>query len=362
MTLRRDGRPTALRHRIRLAARTACTLLAATGLTALGTVNDPASAYAVHSDATMFVMDLDGTIDVRNLVTGTSTVLQDYIHGLPVDMTFNPAGTEVFFVDVIDGSVGMASTVTYAPLGSVTICERPDYLALDSATNTLYADCSADNGVPNEVDVINVANPGAPTLIARIPFPDRPYEMLADPAMNTLYVSTDQGIEEVSTASNTIEGLLPVPGGSLSVANDPTLMYDASGSDVYVIDLSYTAFVRTIPVPGGANVSAVCPSSNTLYVSGSGGTSQLYMGGGEITATYPVAVDEPTGGEGLALSPDCTTLYETTQLSYPSSIAAINTATGAVSTISPGIGYLTALGVTNVPQSVRINPRPLAQH
>lgn len=311
---------------------------------AMATFAAPASAALTTTK--VFVTDTNGSLGVLTPAGGAPTLLNDHLNGIPVDLIANPNGNVLYYVDTVNDGIGTVDTRTYADLGYATVCDRPQSAALDATRSTLYVSCNGSNGgADSAVDVVNVADPTKPTVVARIPFASWPTQLVVDPAIGLLFVDAGNGITEVSTATNKIVGAIAVAPGSLSVSADSPTLYDAVGNDVYAVDLTDNEVFQAIFVPQGATSSALCATNDTLYVSG-GGTSQINLNTGAITRTYPVS-----GGD-LALSADCAALYEVTGRT----VVSIATSTGVTTALPAPTNGITAMAVATV--SLVLRPHP----
>lgn len=318
--------------------------IAAATIVAMATFVPPASAAL--TTLKVFVTDTNGSLGVITPGGGTA-LLDDHLNGIPVDLTANPNGNVLYYVDTVGDGIGAVDTHTYADLGYVRVCDRPQSAALDAARSRLYVSCNGSNGgVDSSVVVVDVSDPTRPTVAAKIPFASWPTRMAVDPALGLLLVDVGNAVDEVSTATNTIVGAVAVAPGSLSVSTGSPVFYDAVGNEVYATDLTDGEVFQAVYVPQGATSSALCANNDTMWVSGGGGTSQVNLDTGAITRTYP------TSGGDLALSADCATLYEVSGRS----VVSIATATGATTSIPAPTNGITAMAVAAVPYVLRPFP------
>lgn len=314
----------------------ALALAAATGL-AVTIGATPASALV--SQTKVFVADVNGSVGVLNATTGSTTFKGDYLGGIPVDMVANPNGNFLYYVDTMDDGIGVLDTAAESALGWVQVCDRPQSAALNPSTATLYVSCNGSNGgTDSAIDVVDVGNPNALRVTATVALPSWPYQAVADPAMNLLLVDQANGIAEISMATNKQVGFVQVAPGSLSLSPTSPVLYDATGNDVYGIDLTDGEVFQGIPLAMGAGSAALCAIANTLYVVGNGGISQINLATSTVTRTYPVT------GSNLQLSADCGTAFVVSG----NSVVALNTATGATTTTPSPTHGITAMAVATV--------------
>ena len=334
------------RLRSRLFTLGVATALATTGVTAMGAAVTPASATI--TDTVLYVGDIDGGLSTINVTTGSHTYNDNY-SGIPVQLIANPAGTTLYDVDVMDDYAETYDTRTATPLGGIGTCNRPEAESLNSASNVLYVSCNdSQGGVDSEVEAINVANPSAPALAATIPIASEPGASLADAAVGNLYVDDANGITVVSMANNSVKQTLALPAGNLTDSPNGYLLADSYGNTVYIINATLNLLVGEINVAGGAGSTVICSSGLTMYTSGNV-ISEIDLTSDSVVRTFP------TNGWGLQLTPDCSTLYEV----YGTDVDAVNTSTGAVSTVyDDGEKDPTAFTLAEVPVTYIIRPTP----
>jgi hypothetical protein len=335
------------RLRARLLALASSTVLATGGLTALGAATDPAAASVLHTR--VFVADVNGGLGVYDATSGTQTFMDDHLGGLPLDLVADPNGTTLYEIDTMDDQVGVFSAQTYAGLGGVGVCNRPQYGALDTATQTLYVSCNTSNGgVDVEVDAVNVSNPASPVLTARIPFATQPTTMAVDTATNTLFVNDTTGIARVSTITNTVLSQTGVPTGWLALNPSGTVVYDATGTMLYLITANNGSVFASIPMPVGAGSMALCPSSGIMYIAGTNVTTLFNTSTLKSVGSYPLT------GVDLAVSPNCSQLFEVNS----SSVETVNTTTGAIGNTTFPTNEILTMAVANVPITLIYHPSP----
>lgn len=322
------------------------TALATTGLTAVGAAVTPASASV--TDTVLYLADVDGGLRQINVTTGTQSYNPNY-SGIPEGLVANPAGTMLYDIDTIDDYAGGFATQTNTGTGGISTCNRPQDESLDSASSVLYVACNnTQGGNDSEVEAINVSNASDFTLAATIPFGTEPGALLADAAVGNLYVDDGNGIAVVSMATNSVTQTLALPAGSLTDSPNGYLLADAYGNTVYIINTTLNLVVYTINVPGGVGSSVICSNGLTMYTSGNV-ISKIDLETNSVVATLP------TNGWGLQLSPDCSTLYEV----YDTGVEALNTSTGALTTILSDDGPdPTAFTLAEVPVTLIYHPTP----
>jgi hypothetical protein len=226
----------------------------------------------------------------------------------------------------------------------------PTSEALDSATGMLYVGCiGGEGGVGATVDVVDVNDPSSYTDVASIPLADTPRQELLDPALGVMFVNVDASVYEVSLTTNTVEGVLPIPAGTLTLNPDEPVLYDAAGNTVYAMSLTNGSVFEAIPVPDGAASTAICSNGQTMYVSGNA-TSVINLSTASVVNTFPES------GGGLTLSSDCGTLYEMDSTYVESINTASGTVTGTVSNDNQGV--LLGFAVVSVPQHYIYRPTP----
>lgn len=337
------------RLRTRLVTLAVSTVVASAGVTTISAMTMAAQASA--GDTMLYVANIDGGLATVDATNGTQTYDENAVGGIPVQLTVGSNGSLLYEVDMMDDYVGALSTINDAGATGASVCDRPEAESLDASSGTLYVTCNSSNGGSDaEVDVVNVDNLNQFTVTARIPFSTEPGNLLADASNGILYVNDAYGIAEVSIASNSIVGTIYVPTGALTLSPNGLVLYDSTGTDVYGISTVLASPFEGVSVSGGAGSSVICQNGQSLFTSGSY-TSEISIGGSgfAVVKTFPVS------GWGLSLSPDCSTLYEV----VGNNVEAINTSSGAISTVYQGGAQdVTAFTVGVAPPRLIYVPHP----
>jgi len=216
--------------------------------------------------------------------------------------------------------------------------------------------------VVNKLDAaVTVVDPGTRAVIAHIPLPPNPHELLLAPDRRTAYVSIygdgvygnnvhyGRRVAVVDLMARAVVGEIDL---GAAHAAPHGLAWDAAGllwvccdrsMTVAVVDPARRSVVATIPL--GATPTphwiAVTPDGRTAYTSNK---ATPYLSVIDTAARRAVAtITVPSGTEGLALSPDGTRLYVTDHMGsgLPRAVAktptlyAIDTATNAVVQAEP---------------------------
>jgi DNA-binding beta-propeller fold protein YncE len=179
-------------------------------------------------------------------------------------------------------------------LATVPGGEYPYWVSI-VGNNTAYVTSIRDR----EVDVVNIANPGAPTLTTRISVPGNPNRSILNKDQSLLYVAQDNSdsVAVISTSTNTVLGeiqagppLFTFPGQPhYNGANPNSLALSPDGRTLYVTDGALNA-VAVISLWGGSGegqVTGLIPTGfypNSVSVSGDG--RMLYIVNGK-SATGP---------------------------------------------------------------------------
>jgi DNA-binding beta-propeller fold protein YncE len=183
--------------------------------------------------------------------------------GRPLSIAVNGAGT-----------LGYVTTGVDAPAGEITI--------LDLTSNTVQGAIASTFGTP---------------LSAAL-----------SPNGGSLFVGTDNGLMVIDVASKTVVSTFAV--GSINQLTPhptlPRIYATVAGGTILEIDAVTRSILRSLPVPGAVQGTAVSPDGTELYVAQEfGGDLVVWdLATNQLKQSVPGA-----GGFGLALSPDGKSLY-----------------------------------------------------
>jgi YVTN family beta-propeller protein len=195
------------------------------------------------------------------------------------------------------GTVSVIDGATNTRTATISVGGFPQGIAVNSATNQIYV--ALFNGLSSTVSVIDG---NTKTVVTSIPVPGATY-VVADATRNRIYTSdSDNTVRVIDGASNTV--IATISFGSvleeLAVDVARNLVYvEAVGSPptLGVIDGTTNSIVNTITVPQGQYLArlVVDSSLNQIYASDNGKMKVLVIEGttGAVTATIGLPAGNP---------------------------------------------------------------------
>lgn len=241
-----------------------------------------ATSYQDDSGTTSSVLVVDGTTD--KVIATVPVAGYSELTALAVD----PSTDTVYATDDLSGRVLVIDGATSRVTGTIQVGGQPLSLAVNPATNTVYV--PTGNGVA-------VIDGATDTVTATIPLPGRGNPVAVDPSTDRIYVIDDQGrsgsVAVIDGASNRIVATVAVGNYADGVAVDAsTDTIFVADTGVAVIDGATDKVTRTIQPGTSATGVAVDPSTGTLYVTGTDtehGLSVIDASSGQVVATIPTA-------------------------------------------------------------------------
>jgi YVTN family beta-propeller protein len=211
----------------------------------------------------------------------------------------------------------------------IAVGRNPDFVAVNSTTNTIYS----SNSTQGTVSVIDGATN---TPAATISVGGLPQGIAVNPATNQIYVALFNGLSStvsvIAGGSNTVVTSIPVPGAEYVAVNAATNRIYTSNSDntVGVIDGASNTVVATISFSSVLEGLAVDATRNLVYVAVVGAPPTI----GVINGATNAVVNTFTVSKGLflvgvAVDPSLNQIYasDTSKME----LFVIDGATGSVS-------------------------------
>src|ERR671923_158532 len=350
-----------------------------------GVIND----IHVHPTTnTIYVASSATDPDTRHRENGTVSIIDGAtnrevkrikVGGDALDVAVNP-NTNTIYVAKYDWSTH-SSTVSVINAtttnGTVTSglepndipmeAGRPFYMAINPATNTIYA-------TSDDQDTFYALNSTTNSLVKISRVDDGPQDIAVNPNTNTIYVASwySSKIDVIDGTTNSVVGSIPLGDPVTEQANDvavnpntntiyvassssdPRIPYAAKGT-VSVIDgatrsgLTSGLEPEEIVVGSRPNDVAVNPNTNTIYVAESDSNRVSVIEGKANSVLGKVSVNgSPTS---IAVNPNTNTIYVTDTLSSKISVIDGTTINGTTTNSVMG-----SIDVGSRPTSIAVNP------
>lgn len=252
-----------------------------------------------------------------------------------------PAASVVALAMTLASVAGAAPTGAWTNIASIPVGSSPNQFAFSPDGSRLYV--SVNDGV----DVIDTATN---TVTTSVGVPDGNTGIAVTPTGSVYVVSTDGTVSVIDPANTTVTTTVGVDASALGMAAAGTAVYvtQPSSGSVAVIDTA-TNTVRT-SIPVGAFPILAAALDDTVYVSnaGSGTVSAIDSATDTVTATIAV------GGAPAGIAAAVGRVYVVEGRSQAVTVidAASNT---VVDTITVGGGILTGVAVTDDGSTLFVN-------
>ncbi len=270
-------------------------------------------------------------------------------------------------------SYGVVATI---PLGE---CSSPSGVSVDPATHDIFvAGTCFSTGLSTTGEVTEID--GATNQVtASLPLGEgrnsqgnlpRVSDVAVNPATDAVYETVSNGVSQVSVvdaATNTLTATIPISAGAFNLAADPATntVYVTTGNNaVSVINGATNQVTATISLSAAGSI-ATDPAADTVYVSAGGaspGVSVINGATNQVTATVPI-----TSGDtltGLGVDPSTHTAYlaaSGTQLPPNGVVYVIGTTTGGGAGQAPAVTTNAASGVTSSAATLNGSVNPEGQ-
>ncbi len=232
----------------------------------------------------------------------------------------SPAQADVRIADIVTGS---------APLETV----------VNSATNKVY--------VANRGSSFLTVVDGATNVAGSIPLAGRPNGLAVNSVTNTIYATVDGTIVAIDGASNTVSVMYSGPvGGQLAVNETTNQIFATVQGGMLLVD-GATGNAVTVPLSGGASNMTVNTATNTVYALDWYGNAVVAVNATTKSATK-IAVG--TGPVHLAIN-------ETTNKIYVSTDGVTETAGPEVTVIDGATNATTSIRFYDSPGDITVNEK-----
>ena len=208
------------------------------------------------------------------------------------DVAVDPA-TDAVYETVSNGvsQVSVINGATNQVTATIPISAGGYNLAADPATDTVY--------VTTGNNAVSVINGATNQVTATIPLAAAPGAIAADPATNTVYVGTGNAVSVINGATNQVTATIPLSAAG-AIAADPATntVYVGTGNAVSVINGATNQVTATVPLSAAGSV-AVDSSADTVYVGTGNAVSVINGATNQVTATVPVSSGYSLAGLGV---------------------------------------------------------------
>ena len=220
----------------------------------------------------------------------------------------------------------------------ITVGKNPDFVAVNSATNTIYSSNSS-------AGTVSVVDGATNTRTATIPVAGFPQGIAANSATNQVYVALFNGLDSkvavIDGGTNTLVTSISVPGAVYVAVDAATNRIYASDSDntVRVIDGASNTVIAEILFDAVLEELAVDATRNLVYVAVAGQPPTVAVIDGTTNAVVNTfTVSKALTLVGLTVDPSLNQIYASDNERM--NVFVINGSTGGVTaTISlPGAG------------------------
>jgi YVTN family beta-propeller protein len=210
----------------------------------------------------------------------------------------------------------------------ITVDRNPDFVAVNSATNTIYS----SNSTAGTISVIDGATNKRTATISVGGFPQG---IAANSATNQVYVALFSGtastVSVIDGSTNTVVTSIPVSGATYVAANAATNRIYVSDSDntVRVIDGASNTVIATIAFSSVLEELAIDATRNLIYVSMVGLPPTInVIDGATNSVINTISVTGAQFLPGLAVDPSLNQIYASDSLAMK--VFVIDGATAAV--------------------------------
>jgi len=209
---------------------------------------------------------------------------------------------------LLPGSVAEASSPGGYTVSRVVLTSRVFGIAVDSSTGLVYV---GGSGTVRGQGTVTVIDGASQAVEGSITVPALPRYIAVDPATNTVYASTSSGLIVIDGATNTVTTTVPNVPGDAAIAVDPATdtVYAATGlggsvPGVAVIDGATNTITATIALAsttGLVNSLAVDAATDTIYAGGSQDGTLAAIDGATDAVTKSVQLRTRGNISGLAV-------------------------------------------------------------
>ena len=249
------------------------------------------------------------------------------------------ASAAVAVVALLPGTIAEASASGGYTVSRVVLTSRVFGIAEDPSTGLVYV---GGSGTVRGQGTVTVIDGASQAVEGSITVPGTPLHLAVDPATDTIYASASSGLSVIDGATSKTS-TVPIASDSGPVAVDPAtnMVYSAvrltgNAPGVAVIDGATNSISPTIALPSATGVVsslAVDAATGTIYAGTSGGT--LYAIDGATDAVTSVQLDAHGNISGLAI--DSGSVYAVDDTT--NTVDVVGASTLAVTTTITGCPY-----------------------
>ena len=248
----------------------------------------------------------------------------------PEGVAVDPATGTIYVANQNSDTVSVINGATNTVTATIAVGSTPFAVAVDPTTDTAYV---ANIGS----DTVSVINGATNTVTATIAVGSAPFGVAADPATGTVYVANEGSntVSVISGATHAVTATIAVGTAPYAVAVDPTTdtayVANLSSNTVSVISGATHTVTATVAVGNGPDSVAVDPATDTAYTANEGDGSVSVISG--ATSTVTATIHLGTFASGVAVDPNTDTVFVTNVAAPTVSVIdeATNTVTGSIS-------------------------------
>jgi YVTN family beta-propeller protein len=313
---------------------------------ALAAIAHSAGAKSAATDPTYYAYvaaATGGEVIEVNLATAS---IAGEITGLDTDngVAITPDGSTAYIADSGQYYV-IADNLTTGTKTQIEVGPYPQDVAVAPNGSVVYATVTGGDSGPGGSNVVAVINPATNTVTGDIQVGTAPRQVVFSPDSSTAWVTTEDGIFEISTATSRVIRVIPDsndgsgPQG-ITVSPDGSTLYVTNNDEGTLLKIS-TKSGRVIgSAAAGAEPEAVAvtPNGNTLYVADMNSDSVSVLNAATLQVTGTISVGRLP--ESVAVTPDGSEVWVGN--GYSGSVSVISTANNSVvATVGGGPGTST---------------------
>jgi len=252
-----------------------------------------------------------------------------------------PDGSEIYIAETGQYSVLAVNPATKAEK-AIEVGPYPQDVAVSPAGKVVYATVTGGDTGPGGSNVVAVIDPSTDTVTTDIKTGTAPRQVVFSPDGATAYVTTETGIDVISTANSKVTRVIPDPAGpqGIAVSPDGKTLYVTNPNAGTLLTVNAASGAITGDVRAGAEPEAVAvtPNGAALYVADMNSDSVSVLSAATLKTTGTISVGRLP--MSVTVSPDGSQAWVGNGLS--GSVSIIATATGkVVATVGGGPGTST---------------------
>ena len=173
-----------------------------------------------------------------------------------------------------DSTVTLLNAESLAHIATVPVAPRPEQVVvLPDSSKAFISAAGGENGrATRQVSIVNLSARGGPGLIANLPLPATPADLVLEPKDGKLLVPSPEshGLTIIDTWRNEVEQFLLVgfapSRGVVTASGDTLYLTDAEAGNVTPVQIRVRRAMRPIPAGQRPGVCRVTPGEDLLLV------------------------------------------------------------------------------------------------